>query len=217
MKETHDPLLKSVAASLNKNRAEAFLKGDHTKPISVLFVRKDSIYKSLTRDCWDIERNALNWPGGNPLIAHPPCRAWGQLAHFAKPRPDEKELAIWSIEQIRKHGGVLEHPRASKLWKVLNLPLGNEIDQYGGYTLSVNQHWWGHRAEKKTLLYIVGCKRMDLPAMPLNFDLITHVITNTARKGTRGYKKRVTQYERESTPIEFARWLIELAQRCQVS
>ena len=31
-------------------------------------------------DCWDIERNALNWPGGNPIVAHPPCRAWGQLS-----------------------------------------------------------------------------------------------------------------------------------------
>jgi hypothetical protein len=59
--------------------------------VSALFVRKDSIYKELGVDCWDAERNALNWPGGNPLIAHPPCRAWGQLSHWAKPLPGEKE------------------------------------------------------------------------------------------------------------------------------
>ena len=110
-------------------------------------------------DCWDIERNALNWAGGNPIVAHPPCRAWGQLSHFAKPREGEKELAIYSINQIRKYGGVLEHPRASKLWKEMNLPTGSQVDEFGGYTLCINQSWFGHRAEKKTLLYICGCPK----------------------------------------------------------
>lgn len=41
-------------------------------------------------DCWDMERDALNWPGGNSVIAHPPCRAWGQLSHMENPRPGEK-------------------------------------------------------------------------------------------------------------------------------
>jgi hypothetical protein len=75
-----------------------------------LFVRKDSIYKELGVDCWDAERNALNWPGGNPLIAHPPCRAWGQLSHWAKPLPGEKELAIWSIEKYENLGVYLSIP-----------------------------------------------------------------------------------------------------------
>lgn len=78
--------------------------------ISVLFVRKDSVYKTLGVDCWDIERDATNWPGGNPLIAHPPCRAWGKLSGFAKPREGEKELAINSIELIRKWGGGIRTP-----------------------------------------------------------------------------------------------------------
>lgn len=182
--------------------------------ISILFTRKDSVYKQLNVDCWDIERNALNWTGGNSIVAHPPCRAWGQLSHFAKPREGEKELAIWAISQIRKFGGVLEHPRGSQLWKYLDLPLGNKTDEYGGYTLSVNQSWWGHRAEKKTLLYIVGCDRNQLPQMPLNFDVIEYVVTNSIRKGNPGYKKRITAYEREATPIEFAKWLINVAEIC---
>lgn len=184
--------------------------------VSVLFVRKDSIYKTMGVDCWDAERNALNWPGGNPVICHPPCRAWGQLSHMAKPREGEKELAITAISLIRKNGGILEHPRASRLWKHLNLPTGEGVDEYGGYTICVNQSWWGHRAEKKTLLYIVGCSRKDLPLVPISFDLIPCVITQSIRKGKPGFRSRVTQYEREATPVKMAEWLIEVAKKCSV-
>lgn len=41
--------------------------------VSVLYVRNDSVYKELDVDCWDIERDARKWPGGNPVVAHPPC------------------------------------------------------------------------------------------------------------------------------------------------
>ena len=182
--------------------------------ISVLFTRQDSIYKTLDVDVWDIDRDARRFNGTNPVICHPPCRAWGQLSHMAKPRPDEKELAIYSINVIRRNGGVLEHPRASRLWPHMNLPFGSNVDEFGGYTLSVNQSWWGHRAEKKTLLYICGVPRSELPATPIRFDLITHVITNYSRKGDHNYKPRVTQREREQTPIQFAKWLIEVASKC---
>lgn len=182
--------------------------------VSALFVRKDSIYKELGVDCWDAERNALKWPGGNPIIAHPPCRSWGQLAHMAKPAEGERELAIWAIEQIRQWGGVLEHPRASKLWKELRLPLGRERDEFGGFTMCVDQSWWGHKARKRTLLYICGCKPADVPATALSFTPPTHVITQGLRKGQPGWRPRVTDREREATPIEFAKWLIETASLC---
>jgi hypothetical protein len=103
--------------------------------VSVLFVQEDSIYKSLGVDCWDINRDARLWPGGNSIVCHPPCRSWGQLSHMAKPRPDEKQLAIWSIQQIRKWGGVLEHPRASKLWPEMNLPRPGYYDEFGGFSI----------------------------------------------------------------------------------
>jgi len=182
--------------------------------VSALFVRENSIYKTLGVDCWDIKRDARKFNGKNPIIAHPPCRAWGQLSHMAKPREGERELAIWSINQIRKFGGVLEHPRASKLWKEMNLPIGREVDEYGGFTICVNQHWWGHKAEKKTLLYICGCKISDLPSIPLRFELVEFVITSGHRKGDLGWKPRVTQQEREATPPDFAKWLINVASRC---
>ena len=42
--------------------------------IAILFARKDSVYKAMPGlDVYDFERDALTWPGGAPLIAHPPC------------------------------------------------------------------------------------------------------------------------------------------------
>ncbi len=185
--------------------------------ISVLYTRADSIYKQLGVDCWDMERDARKWPGGNPIVAHPPCRAWGQLSHFAKPRPDEKELAISAVKQIRKYGGVLEHPRASKLWKEMNLPMPGEVDEYGGYSICVNQSWWGHKAEKKTLLYIVGCKIGGLPPIPISFNAIEYTVgSKKKKKSGRRTKKEITKKEREATPVEFAKWLIEVANKCKV-
>jgi len=183
--------------------------------VSALFVRKDSIYKKLGIDCWDIERDALNWPGGNPVIAHPPCRAWGQLSHIANPRPGERELAFFAIDMIRKYGGVLEHPRASKLWPD-HLPMPGKSDRFGGYSISVDQFWWGHKAKKSTLLYIVGCPIRELPVIPMRFDAIEYIV-GSSLSSRRNRKKEITKKEREATPIEFAKWLIEVAMRCDVS
>ena len=83
--------------------------------IAVLFARADSNYKQLPEcDVWDAERDARNWPGGCQVVAHPPCRAWGRLRHFAKPRDDEKDLARFAVAQVRKWGGVLEHPERAR-------------------------------------------------------------------------------------------------------
>lgn len=183
--------------------------------VSVLFARQDSIYKTLDVDVWDIDRDARLWPGGNPVVCHPPCRAWGQLSHMAKPRPDEKELAIYSIAMIRKFGGVLEHPRASKLWPHLKLPLGSEVDEYGGFTICINQSWFGHKAQKKTLLYICGVDRSEI-IVPIRFDRIDYTVTSSIRKSSgRRAKGRLGNKDNEGTPVEFAKWLIELAKKCK--
>lgn len=78
--------------------------------IAVLFVRADSIYKTIPGcDCYDAERDALTWPGGMPVIAHPPCRTWGRLKAFATAAPEgEHALGLWAISQVRKWGGVAD-------------------------------------------------------------------------------------------------------------
>ena len=185
------------------------------RTVAVLFARGDSVYKGMPGcDVYDIERDARTWPGGASVVAHPPCRAWGRLRTFAKPRPDEKALAPWAVEQVRRYGGVLEHPAASTLWAAAGLPAPGRFDAVGGWTLPVHQHWWGHRAEKATLLYIVGVAPRDVPEMPMRIDEPTHVVQSRKRTD---YRPHITKAEREHTPPEFAAWLVELARRTNVA
>lgn len=185
--------------------------------VAVLFARGDSIYKTLPGcDVWDAERDARKWPGGCPLVAHPPCRAWGQFAMFAKPRDGEKELAPWAIQQVRENGGVLEHPWGSVLKDHCMLPLPGRRDRCGGWSLPIHQHWWGHRAEKKTMLYIVGCEPAAIPDIPMVLGQATHVIGDVGRASLGNNRPEVSKAEREQTPPALAAWLVELARRCTV-
>lgn len=191
--------------------------------VSVLFARADSNYKAIPCvDVWDAQRDALQWPGGTPVVAHPPCRAWGQLSHMAKPRANEKELAIYAVDQVRQWGGVLEHPKQSKLWPAKKLPLPNEVDEYGGWTLPIFQCNFGHTAEKPTYLYIVGISPKSMPPIPLSPGVEACIIGSHGRRadgsrlqpGDYGYRKSCFRPDREHTPPLLAKWLVEIARRC---
>ena len=181
--------------------------------ITILFARRDSIYKKLPGcDVYDADRDAKTWPGGTPIVAHPPCRAWGGLSYFARPLPGEKDLAPWAVEKIRQHGGVLEHPARSKLWHHMSLPPPGHRDKFGGSTIGINQSDFGHRAEKKTFLYIVGCALGDIPHPPLLLAYPSHVIETRKKESPR---PSVTKKEREATPRQLAGWLIAIARSCE--
>lgn len=173
-----------------------------TQGVSVLFARSDSCYFELVSDVWDVRRDARNYSGLNPVVAHPPCRGWGRLRHLAKPRHDEKALALFAVEQVRRCGGVLEHPMGSSLWAAAGLPVPGERDSFGGWTLLVEQGWWGHPAPKPTYLYIVGCDRSAIGELPVQLR----------RAG--GRTLALSPAEREKTPIEFARFLVRIAAMC---
>ena len=188
----------------------------HDFDVAALFVRADSIYKSMPGvDCFDIERDARLWPGGMPVVAHPPCRAWGRLRQFSKPREDEKALAPWAVEKVRQWGGVLEHPAYSSLWPTLVLPRpGDAPDEFGGWAMGIHQFDFGHRAEKATWLYIVGCAPGQLPDTPVRIGTPSHCV-----RPTRIYPRlpSVTKSEREHSPPDLAAWLVEVARRCKRS
>jgi hypothetical protein len=187
------------------------------QPVAALFVRADSIYKTLPGvDAWDASRDARRFgrqeAAVGPVVAHPPCRAWGRLRQFAKPRHDEAALAPWAVLQVRAFGGVLEHPRASSLWAHCGLPKPWEApDAWGGYTIEVNQFDFGHKAEKRTWLYIVGCPLFSLPPIPCRPGEPTHSIRPCTAYPR---KPSVTKAEREHTPEPLALWLVETARRC---
>lgn len=165
--------------------------------IPALFVRRTSIYRDLGADCWDIDRDARGYAGALPVVAHPPCRAWGQLSAMAKPRADERDLALFAIDTVRRVGGVVEHPSRSKLWSTVGA--SHVRDQFGGYVVHVLQSWFGHRAQKSTGLYIVGVDPADLPSIP--FALGTPP----------GRIELMGRPERERTPPALATWLLAVA------
>jgi len=171
--------------------------------VAALFVRSDSCYRDIPGvDVYDAQRDALTWCGGVPVVAHPPCRSWGRLSAFAKPRPGEKELALWAVAQVRRFGGVLEHPFGSQLVHAANLPSPGEVDSFGGFLFYANQFHFGHRALKPSIFYVVGCAPSDLPLFPFRDGLPLTTVEN------------MDVSEREKTPPELARWLVDLASIC---
>ena len=187
------------------------------RTVAALFVMADSIYKTLPGvECYDAERDALTFKGGCPVVAHPPCRTWGHLKAFATKAPKgEHALGPWAVEAVRRCGGVLEHPKGSGLFRACGCPKpGDPPDKWGGWTLEVDQFHFGHKARKRTLLYIVGTKRV--PPIPCREGEPTHVVDRNARARITGSDKRpwITHKEREATPVAFARWLVKLARSC---
>lgn len=74
--------------------------------------------------------------------------------------------------------------------------------------IAVQQFHFGHRAEKDTWLYIVGCSPSSLPAIPHRPGRPTHCV-----RPTKSYPRlpSITKAEREHTPVALATWLVELA------
>lgn len=179
--------------------------------VPILFCRHDSIYRTLEgTDVYDEDRDARTWPGGCPVVAHPPCRTWGCLKAFARAPPHEHALAPWAVEQVQRWGGVLEHPKGSSLWKELGLPKpGDPPDEHGGWTLEVDQFHWGHKARKRTWLYIVGTT--TVPPLPHRSGAPTHCVGRPGGPRKVGQKPCCQHWEREATPKAFAKWLLALA------
>ena len=190
------------------------------KAIAVLYARQDSIYKKFPDlDVFDIERDARTYQGGLPVIAHPPCRGWGKLRGVAKTLPGEKELGFHAVEMVRKWGGVLEHPCKSRLWmdhsvmqdsefpdwKGIIRP-GKGVDEWGGFSIDINQSWFGHKARKRTWLYVCGLQPMEMPQISLSFDAITHTVCTDPKK----IKKELSKKAREATPLKLAQWMISV-------
>ena len=187
---------------------------DSSRRVVALFVMKNSVYFDLENvECWDEERDARLWGGGLPVVAHPPCRAWSRLRHFSKAPAEEKDLALLAVELVRTWGGVLEHPSGSRLWEAAKLPLpgGETRDSAGGWSLAVSQRWWGHRAEKRTWLYVVGLSPAALPSYPLTLGRADYTIGSRRRDCAGRALGEISKAERIATPPAFARWLVEVA------
>ena len=179
--------------------------------VAVLFAATPSVYDALPGlDVYNAARDARTFPGGMPVVAHPPCAQWGRLRAFARDDQAERDLAPWALDQVQRWGGVLEHPFASVLWRHRALPAPGTRDRFGGFSLPVNQNWFGHRARKPTLLYVVGLEPRALPPFPLSIAEPTATI-ETEIRGRPGALPAVSRRERSATPPQFAEWLVKVA------
>lgn len=153
--------------------------------LAALFCLPRSNYKKFDFiDVYDEKRNAFNYRGHLPVIAHPPCRFWSRLHGLAKPRKNEYEYALWSFDIVNRYGGILEHPLYSKFWEYV------DVNPY-----PVHQGWFGHKMRKETGLYFVNCEPQRLP---LNLEY----------PGKYKSISFVSKQQAMGTPINFATWLI---------
>lgn len=125
--------------------------------VAALFVLPDGPYSRLPGiDLWDERRDARQYAGPHPVVAHPPCQRWGRYATIGgRKLGDDGGCGTAAVAAVRRFGGVLEHPASSRLWDHCQLPWPGGLDKYGGGTVCIHQHVWGHRALKPTWLYIV--------------------------------------------------------------
>jgi hypothetical protein len=79
---------------------------------------------------------------------------------------------------------------------------------YGGWTLAMPQFWLGHKAEKATWFYIVGCEPDEVPQVPMIFREPEYVVQTRKRIN---YRPHIPKADRDRTPFEAARWLIHIA------
>lgn len=182
--------------------------------------------------CWDAARDARTYDGRDSVVAHPPCAPWSRLKHLYQGA--EHDCAVIAVSQVRRTGGVLEHPAHSLLWgeRFHGAPLpippddprhwGADRDRFGGYTIAVAQVDWGHVARKPTWLYLVGVPvervRELVAKRPFPGRQPTHWAsgsrTPSSRQGSPvppGIKVCSAQ-QRRRTPPAFAEFLIALAE-----
>lgn len=154
-------------------------KKDTGGKVAALYVRTNGCYFGLDQvDPWDEPRDARNYSGPNPVVAHPPCQRWGKMwfgqpLALAKGAPrkilgDDGGCFKAALHAVRTYGGVLEHPKGSHAWEYFGLKKPNNEggwtppDAYGGRSCCVEQGKYGHYARKATWLYAVNIEFPEL-------------------------------------------------------
>lgn len=205
--------------------------------IAALYVLNDGPYFNLKNiDSWDITRDAKNYKGPHRVIAHPPCQRWGRywsggpmLAKTPKQKilGDDANCFAHALWTVRTFGGVIEHPEASHAWPWFGLvkpPRSGgwiSADNYGGMTCCVAQGKYGHSAQKLTWLYSCKIKTPELcwglTPNKIRLDEGFHSKEERARLIKTGVCQRLSERQRNETPIKFRNLLIRMVARKKVS
>lgn len=190
--------------------------------IAALYVEKNGVYAGLEGvEVWDEERDARTYAGPWPVVAHPPCNRWGQLARVnharhGTPLGEDGGCFAAALEAVRRFGGVLEHPANTIAWPTFDLPKPKPGAWYAafggeGVVTEVSQVAYGHPARKRTWLYFVG---PEPPALDWSEPPHTHVVGAGVHSGESTWATRDESSMR--TPSAFRDVLIDMARSCAV-
>lgn len=200
--------------------------------VSALFIDPKGIYPKLlgTEQCWDAERDARAYTGPGPVVAHPPCQLWVNLAAVNWKRYG-RQLPGWypggsdggcflsALVSLRRYGGVLEHPAGSHAWgEVYDIGRPPEPGRWWhhafgstepgefreAWVCEVWQSAYGNLAQKRTWLAYCGHQ----PPFELNWSRApgTHQVGWFDRN-----KPTLGKRAASATPPAFAAELIRLA------
>lgn len=190
-------------------------------PIAALFVQEDGCYSDLPGvDPWPESRDARSYGGTLPVVAHPPCQLWGNMAYVNyarwggehnRPGNDQGCFAA-ALAAVERCGGVLEHPRSSRAFAEYGLDrpaFGQWQPSRSGWVCEVWQSAYGHRARKATWLYYVG----RAPPFELDWSREPGVcqIGFRDQRGKARNKPTLSKREANATPTRFREVLLRLA------
>lgn len=192
--------------------------------IAALFVYADGPYSRVPGvDAWDVKRDARNYDGPHPVVAHPPCSRWCRLAALCEARwgykrGDDGGCFASALANVRRVGGVLEHPAYSDAFKVFGLPTpsrrgGWQRGACGGWACHVEQGRYGHVAKKATWLYAFGCELPSLKWGSVNDADTKSAVSWCGNKTKSGgeHRPKVGKRRASETPAEFREILIAMA------
>lgn len=200
------------------------------KRVAALFVESGGPYDGLPHvDAWPASRDARNYVGPFPVVAHPPCERWGRYwsggpsARVKRKKGDDGGCFEAALSAVRAYGGVLEHPEASHAWTTYCLRRPNPHGGWtwdalnNGWVCQVEQGHYGHPARKKTWLFVKS-KRMPPeliwgPSKGRRLDEGFHSKEERKRAREAGQKPipRLSKRENVLTPEPFRDVLLELA------
>jgi len=206
--------------------------------IAALYVETGGAYFNRPDvDPWDERRDARKYDGPHPVVAHPPCQRWGKMwfgspdvvkkTGIRKQLGDDGGCFAAALDQVRRFGGVLEHPWGSLAWPHFGLATPERsggwimADFEGGWTCCVEQGQYGHYARKPTLLLAYGVELPSLKWGYRNATLDPAVVERMGLKrarrlgevGARGGGENSTP--RIHTPVEFRELLISMARSAE--
>lgn len=186
--------------------------------VAALFVESEGAYWNLPGvDLWDERRDARMYEGPHPVVAHPPCARWCQLAavneaRYGTPVGHDGGCFAAALMAVEAYGGVLEHPAYTLAWHAFDLPRPRRGSWQGdaerGWVTEVSQSAYGCAARKRTWLYYVGPKPPELDwSDPAGEAVIGGGINSGECVGRRKIEKR----EASATPPAFRDLLLSLA------